>query len=130
MMMFLTDGAPTAGVIDQNVIINTVEFVAVQNNININTIGFGKEADHEFLVQLSARSGGMVLRVPIRPDAAFLMQEFYFDTLSKLQKQTANSQVEFMLIDSTGEEYESMVYEEMSMISVHDEVSASSVIKH
>ena len=43
MIMFLTDGAPTSGVTDLNVILNTVRFVAGQNNIAVNTIAFGQE---------------------------------------------------------------------------------------
>ena len=45
VIYFLTDGAPTAGVQDLNVILNTVRFVAQQNQIAINTIAFGDEVN-------------------------------------------------------------------------------------
>ena len=85
-VMFLTDGAPTVGVVDQNTIVNTVLFVARQNRISVNSIAFGAEVNYEFLTQISAQTNGMILKVPVRPDSAFMMQDFYFETVARLQR--------------------------------------------
>ena len=54
VIYFLTDGAPTAGVQDLNVILNTVRFVAQQNQIAINTIAFGDEVNIFYNIHMYA----------------------------------------------------------------------------
>lgn len=131
IIYFLTDGAPTAGVTNLEVILNTVRFVAGQNQIAINTIAFGDEVNDDlqhnemkdFLTQLSAQNRGMVLRVPVRPDATYMMQDFYFETLERAQKRHGIKNPAIMITDETGRQItDSVSMEEYEGISASQEV--------
>ena len=130
VIYFLTDGAPTAGVTNLEVILNMVRFVAGQNQIAINTIAFGDEVNDdkdnemkEFLTQLSAQNRGMVLRIPIRPDATYMMQDFYFETLEKAQKRHGIKNPSISITDESGREItDSITIEEHEGISASQEV--------
>ena len=121
-IMFLTDGTPTAGVLDLSTIVNTVHFVAKQNNIAINSIAFGQEVNHEFLTQISAQTNGMVLKVPVRPDAAYMMQDFYFETIARLQKSSGINDPIVNLLDQHKNYIDFFPYTEYSRLSFGEEV--------
>ena len=121
-IMFLTDGSPTVGVIDHNTIVNTVHFVAKQNQIAVNTIAFGSEVNQEFLTQISAQTNGMILKLPVRPDAAYMMQDFYFETISRLQRDNGIPNPKFGLTDDKGDDIDFFSYSNYDKISFGEEV--------
>ena len=55
-----------------------------------------------FLTQLSAQNRGMVLRIPVRPDATYMMQDFYFETLERAQKRHGIKNPKIFITDGEG----------------------------
>ncbi|CBY32209.1 unnamed protein product [Oikopleura dioica] len=106
IIYFLTDGAPTAGVTNLNSILDMVDFIAQKSEIVMNTIAYGEEANDDkmkdFLTSLSARSQGMVLRVPARADAQYMMQDFFLETLVQAQKRHGIRTSEVRVINEAG----------------------------
>mgnify|MGYP000322437252 CR=1 FL=1 len=77
----------------------------------------------DFLTQLSAQNSGMVLRVPVRPDATYMMQDFYFETLERAQKRNGIKNPIIKITDETGRRItDSVTMEEYQGISASQEV--------
>ena len=140
IIYFLTDGAPTAGVTNLNSILDMVDFIAQKSEIGklaqafaftqifkvMNTIAYGEEANDDkmkdFLTSLSARSQGMVLRVPARADAQYMMQDFFLETLVQAQKRHGIRTTEVRVINEYGKSGASELSMEDADISPSREV--------
>ena len=76
----------------------------------------------DFLTSLSARSQGMVLRVPARADAQYMMQDFFLETLVQAQKRHGIRTSEVRVINEHGKSGASQLSMEDSNISPSREV--------
>ena len=92
----------------------------------MNTIAYGEEANDDkmkdFLTSLSARSQGMVLRVPARADAQYMMQDFFLETLVQAQKRHGIRTSEVRVINEYGNSGASELSMEDANISPSREV--------
>lgn len=76
MVLFLTDGQPTAGETNPSTIRSNI-FRANEMKVSIFALGFGFNLDFEFLKALSAENGGAARRIYPGKDAAGQLEGFF-----------------------------------------------------
>ena len=69
----------------------------------------------------------MVLKVPVRPDAAYMMQDFYFETIARLQKSSGINDPIVNLLDQHKNYIDFFPYTEYSRLSYGEEVRFSNL---
>jgi len=80
IIVFLTDGLPTAGVTNNAQIRENVLY-ANDKSVSIYSLGFGDDVDFDFLSALSLENRGFAVKIPESEDASDMMQGFY-ETIS------------------------------------------------
>nr|XP_055045707.1 inter-alpha-trypsin inhibitor heavy chain H5 [Misgurnus anguillicaudatus] len=76
LIIFLTDGRPTVGVIQSPTIIGNTK-AAVQEKFCIFTIGMGDDVDYKLLERMSLENCGTMRRIPEDADASAMLKGFY-----------------------------------------------------
>ncbi|XP_021949887.1 inter-alpha-trypsin inhibitor heavy chain H3 isoform X1 [Folsomia candida] len=85
MIIFLTDGQPTAGVTDPSIILETIKRENSANfSIPIFSLGFGNDVDFPFLRKLSLQNHAFARKIYEGSDAALQMKGFYNEIASPL----------------------------------------------
>jgi len=77
MIVFLTDGEATAGLVNQELIRRNIEEANKDANIAIMTIGFGRDADFDLLKKISQSNNGIAKRIYEGADAALQLENFF-----------------------------------------------------
>ena len=70
LLVLLTDGRPTSGVTNNDLIIEGAIEATVGTGISVNCISFGFNADFEFLQDLALSNFGIAKRIPVDANAA------------------------------------------------------------
>ena len=70
LLVLLTDGKPTAGIADSDLIIGRANKATFGTGISVNCISFGFNADFEFLQDLALTNFGIAKRIPVDANAA------------------------------------------------------------
>jgi uncharacterized protein YegL len=107
MIMFMTDGTPTVGVVEEPRILTDVTRARSNGeaSIAINIIGFGAGISHSFLSRLAATNNGIARQIFEDTDAAFQMQGFFEEVkkftdtrraMKSIEFEYDNSMIEFM----------------------------------
>ncbi|XP_028739298.1 LOW QUALITY PROTEIN: inter-alpha-trypsin inhibitor heavy chain H6 [Peromyscus leucopus] len=81
LIMFLTDGEPTAGVTTPSVILSNIR-QALGHRVSLFSLAFGDDADFSLLRRLSLENQGEARRIYEDSDAALQLEGFY-DEISK-----------------------------------------------
>ncbi|XP_026182784.1 inter-alpha-trypsin inhibitor heavy chain H5 [Mastacembelus armatus] len=76
LIIFLTDGRPTAGEIQSMAILGNTRS-AVQEKFCIFTIGIGNDVDYRLLERMALENCGMMRRIPEEADASAMLKGFY-----------------------------------------------------
>ncbi|KAM4722809.1 inter-alpha-trypsin inhibitor heavy chain H3-like [Rhinophrynus dorsalis] len=76
MILFLSDGEPTSGTTDHDMIMKNVKS-AIEGQTTLYCLGFGNDVDYNFLEKLSLENGGLARRIYEDSDAALQLQGFY-----------------------------------------------------
>ncbi|XP_073723093.1 inter-alpha-trypsin inhibitor heavy chain H5 [Misgurnus anguillicaudatus] len=76
LIIFLTDGRPTVGVVQSPTIIGNTK-AAVQEKFCIFTIGMGDDVDYKLLERMSLENCGTMRRIPEDADASAMLKGFY-----------------------------------------------------
>jgi hypothetical protein len=77
MIIFLTDGDPTSGIIHKPHILRSVQEVNFKLEIPIFSLAFGKQADFEFLKAISLRNHGFAREIYENAFADVQLSDFY-----------------------------------------------------
>ena len=81
LILFLTDGSPTSGIIDSKSIVETVATAAKEtrdsDKISIYSLAFGFSLNYDLLEMLSLSTEGKVKRIYAENDAADQLRNFY-----------------------------------------------------
>lgn len=83
IIVFLTDGEPTVGQTDTNIITSKISELNT-DKVPIFSLSFGDGADREFLLKLSLRNQGFTKHIYEAADAAMQLQDFYKQISSPL----------------------------------------------
>ncbi|XP_030760045.1 uncharacterized protein LOC115885251 isoform X12 [Sitophilus oryzae] len=83
IIVFLTDGEPTVGQTDTNIITSKISELNT-DKVPIFSLSFGDGADREFLLKLSLRNQGFTKHIYEAADAAMQLQDFYKEISSPL----------------------------------------------
>ena len=70
LLVLLTDGQPTEGIINNDLIIGRAIEATIGTGISVNCISFGFNADFEFLQDLALTNFGITKRIPVDANAA------------------------------------------------------------
>ncbi len=81
VIVFLTDGQPTSGSIQNPMDIRERILDENKGEVTIYSLGFGDDLDFEFIKALSLENNGFAIAIPEGGDASSLMTGFY-DTIS------------------------------------------------
>ncbi|XP_072382761.1 inter-alpha-trypsin inhibitor heavy chain H4-like isoform X1 [Diabrotica undecimpunctata] len=85
IVIFLTDGDPTAGIINTDEITNiTTDYNSGDIKVPLFSLSFGDEADKNFLRKLSLNNLGFSRHIYEAADASLQLQEFYKEISSPL----------------------------------------------
>ncbi|XP_057180553.1 inter-alpha-trypsin inhibitor heavy chain H5 [Triplophysa rosa] len=76
LIIFLTDGRPTVGVVQSPTIIGNTK-TAVQEKFCLFTIGMGDDVDYRLLERMSLENCGTMRRIPEDADARAMLKGFY-----------------------------------------------------
>ncbi|KAF5907989.1 inter-alpha-trypsin inhibitor heavy chain H5, partial [Clarias magur] len=76
LIIFLTDGRPTVGVVHTPVILGNAK-EAVQEKFCIFTIGMGNDVDYKLLDRMALENCGTMRRIPEDADASTMLKGFY-----------------------------------------------------
>ncbi|KAL6092010.1 hypothetical protein STEG23_001335 [Scotinomys teguina] len=76
LIMFLTDGEPTAGVTTPSVILSNIR-QALGHRVSLFSLAFGDDADFSLLRRLSLENQGEARRIYEDTDAALQLEDFY-----------------------------------------------------
>ncbi|XP_073447643.1 inter-alpha-trypsin inhibitor heavy chain H3-like isoform X3 [Aquarana catesbeiana] len=76
IIIFLSDGDPTSGVIDLDTIMRNVKS-ATEGVATLYSLGFGWDVDYGFLEKMSLQNGGLARRIYEDSDSALQLQNFY-----------------------------------------------------
>ncbi len=89
LLVVMTDGVPTAGVLDPSVIISNVRRALTGTSISLNCLGFGEDVNFDLLEQLALFNKGIAQRIYEGNDATSQMEGFFKEIttpiLSELQ---------------------------------------------
>ena len=77
ILVLLTDGQPTAGVINPNIIVKNIIAAVGDSGISVNCLGFGENLDYQLLERLSLNNNGVTRRIYTGRDAADQLKGFY-----------------------------------------------------
>ena len=102
MIMFMTDGTPTVGVVEEPRILTDVTRARSNGeaSIAINIIGFGAGISHSFLSRLAATNNGIARQIFEDTDAAFQMQGFFEEVKKFTDTRRAMKSIEFEYDDA------------------------------
>uniref|UniRef100_A0A8C4YYH6 Inter-alpha-trypsin inhibitor heavy chain 5 n=1 Tax=Gadus morhua TaxID=8049 RepID=A0A8C4YYH6_GADMO len=76
LVIFLTDGRPTVGVVKSNAILGNAR-QAVQEKFCVFTIGLGNDVDYRLLERMALENCGMMRRIAEDADASAMLKGFY-----------------------------------------------------
>ncbi|CAC5406697.1 unnamed protein product [Mytilus coruscus] len=85
IVMFLTDGRPTSGEVQQSNILKNVK-TENEARLSIFSLGFGNNVDFNFLKQMSAQNNGFSRRIYEDSDASLQIKGLYSEISSALLK--------------------------------------------
>ena len=77
LLIMLSDGEPTAGIVDHTTIVNAASEEVVGSRISLNMIGFGQNLNLLLLQRLAIRNNGVVKQIFEGKDAAGQLEGFY-----------------------------------------------------
>uniref|UniRef100_A0A8C1INN3 Inter-alpha-trypsin inhibitor heavy chain 5 n=1 Tax=Cyprinus carpio TaxID=7962 RepID=A0A8C1INN3_CYPCA len=99
LIIFLTDGRPTVGVVQSPVIISNTK-AAVQEKFCLFTIGMGDDVDYRLLERMSLENCGTMRRIPEDADASVMLKGFYDEIgtplLSDIRVEYSEDAVEYI----------------------------------
>uniref|UniRef100_A0A673J482 Inter-alpha-trypsin inhibitor heavy chain 5 n=1 Tax=Sinocyclocheilus rhinocerous TaxID=307959 RepID=A0A673J482_9TELE len=99
LIIFLTDGRPTVGVVQSPVIIGNTK-AAVQEKFCLFTIGMGDDVDYRLLERMSLENCGTMRRIPEDADASVMLKGFYDEIgtplLSDIRVEYSEDAVEYI----------------------------------
>ncbi|XP_059361462.1 inter-alpha-trypsin inhibitor heavy chain H5-like [Carassius carassius] len=99
LIIFLTDGRPTVGVVQSPLIIGNTK-TAVQEKFCIFTIGMGDDVDYRLLERMSLENCGTMRRIPEDADASVMLKGFYDEIgtplLSDIRVEYSEDAVEYI----------------------------------
>ena len=84
LIIFLTDGQPTAGQTSVDEIINETTRWNQMGKAPIFSLGIGRDVDFEFLKKLSLRNSGFARKIYEASDTALQLSNFYKEVSSPL----------------------------------------------
>jgi len=84
MVVFLTDGLPSSGVTNNEIIKNNVRDANKYVEVSIFCIAFGRDADFDLVKQISQQSNSFAKRIYEGSDAALQLEGFYSEISSPL----------------------------------------------
>ena len=77
ILVLLTDGQPTTGFTNPNIIIKNIIAAVGDSGISVNCLGFGENLDYKLLERLSLNNNGVTRRIYTGKDAADQLTGFY-----------------------------------------------------
>ncbi|XP_067247205.1 inter-alpha-trypsin inhibitor heavy chain H5 [Chanodichthys erythropterus] len=99
LIIFLTDGRPTVGVVQSPTIIGNTK-AAVQEKFCLFTIGMGDDVDYRLLERMSLENCGTMRRIPEDADASVMLKGFYDEIgtplLSDIRVEYSEDAVEYI----------------------------------
>ncbi|KAI5099267.1 inter-alpha-trypsin inhibitor heavy chain H5 isoform X1 [Silurus meridionalis] len=99
LIIFLTDGRPTVGVVQTPVILGNAKS-AVQEKFCIFTIGMGNDVDYKLLDRMALENCGTMRRIPEDADASTMLKGFYAEIgtplLSDIRVEYSEDSVEYV----------------------------------
>ncbi|KAK7130226.1 hypothetical protein R3I93_019760 [Phoxinus phoxinus] len=99
LIIFLTDGRPTVGIVQSPTIIGNTK-AAVQEKFCLFTIGMGDDVDYRLLERMSLDNCGTVRRIPEDADASVMLKGFYDEIgtplLSDIRVEYSEDAVEYI----------------------------------
>ncbi|XP_056311489.1 inter-alpha-trypsin inhibitor heavy chain H5 [Danio aesculapii] len=99
LIIFLTDGRPTVGVLQSPTIISNTK-AAVQEKFCLFTIGMGDDVDYRLLERMSLDNCGTMRRIPEDADATLMLKGFYDEIgtplLSDIRVEYSEDAVEYI----------------------------------
>ncbi|GAA6097872.1 inter-alpha-trypsin inhibitor heavy chain H5 [Tachysurus ichikawai] len=99
LIIFLTDGRPTVGVVQTPLILGNTK-TAVQEKFCIFTIGMGNDVDYKLLDRMALENCGTMRRIPEDADANTMLKGFYAEIgtplLSDIHVEYSNDAVEYV----------------------------------
>ncbi|CAJ0955718.1 unnamed protein product [Ranitomeya imitator] len=75
-IIFLSDGDPTLGEMNNELIMKNVKRAA-DGVATLYSLGFGDDVDYDFLEKMSLENGGLARRIYVDSDSALQLQDFY-----------------------------------------------------
>ncbi len=78
LIIFLTDGRPTVGVVKSPVIIGNTK-AAVQDKFCLFTIGMGDDVDYRLLERMSLENCGTMRRIPEDANASVMLKGLVYE---------------------------------------------------
>ncbi|XP_073520377.1 inter-alpha-trypsin inhibitor heavy chain H3-like isoform X6 [Phyllobates terribilis] len=75
-IIFLSDGDPTLGETNNEIIMRNVKRAA-DGLATLYSLGFGEDVDYDFLEKMSLENGGLARRIYVDSDSALQLQDFY-----------------------------------------------------
>ena len=113
LLVILTDGQPTAGVTNENTIVENAANALAGTTISLNCLGFGFDLNFKLLERLAYQNNGVVRRIYEGSDATDQLQGFFEEISSPIlrdirivfdsQSLESVSTTEFPLLFSGGE---------------------------
>uniref|UniRef100_A0A4W4G7P3 Inter-alpha-trypsin inhibitor heavy chain 5 n=1 Tax=Electrophorus electricus TaxID=8005 RepID=A0A4W4G7P3_ELEEL len=99
LIIFLTDGRPTVGVIQTPSILGNTK-TAVKEKFCIFTIGMGKDVDYRLLERMALENCGTMRRIPEEADTSTMLKGFYDEIgtplLSDIRMEYSDDAVEYV----------------------------------
>uniref|UniRef100_A0A671LIK0 Inter-alpha-trypsin inhibitor heavy chain H5-like n=1 Tax=Sinocyclocheilus anshuiensis TaxID=1608454 RepID=A0A671LIK0_9TELE len=99
LIIFLTDGRPTVGIVQSPAIIGNTK-AAVQEKFCLFTIGMGDDVDYRLLERMSLENCGTMRRIPEDADARVMLKGFYDEIgtplLSDIRVEYSEDAVEYI----------------------------------
>ena len=84
IIIFLTDGEPTSGVVDKTEILKNVRKGNSDDVVSIFCLGFGTDTDYEFLTKVSSQNRGFARKIYEAADATLQLKGFFDEVASPL----------------------------------------------
>ncbi len=84
IIIFLTDGEPTAGVVDTTEILKNVRKGNSDDVVSIFCLAFGTGTDYEFLTKISSQNRGFARKIYEAADATLQLKGFFDEVASPL----------------------------------------------
>ena len=89
LLVILTDGQPTAGVTNENTIVENAANALAGTTISLNCLGFGFDLNFKLLERLAYQNNGVVRRIYEGSDATDQLQGFFEEISSPILKDIA-----------------------------------------